>query len=49
MIILHAFATLYLSCPAVVKNVDYFERYLKFKKKLKFELFLQYFLIKWTN
>ena len=35
--------------PKTLKNVDYFERYLKFKKTLKFELFLQYLLINWTN
>ena len=31
------------------KNIDYFEHYLKFKKILKFELFLQYLLTKWKN
>ena len=30
--------------PRTLKNVDYFESYLKFKKTLKFELFVQQLL-----
>ena len=30
--------------PRTLKNVEYFESYLKFKKTLKFGLFLQYLL-----
>ena len=30
--------------PRTLKNVDYFKSYLKFKKTLKFGLYLQYLL-----